>query len=367
MLTFLLLGCSQPKPEFAEWYAKHKGPKTGEYDASKLREISVRSDTFRIDSIYMSMHGPESYREFTAAGDDDLIWVVGYSVKVKAVSTGEESDIDFMCHNNIRTNNPYLYPWGPGGVDYYNRFFTLTQGYESASLPEGFGIPIPGSEVFHVDFQALNLNYAPIDTLVVQEVVLKYFLDSEIDFPIKPLMFHPIWVRMKYAGPPGDFGDPIPDIVSNQSMANRELFSNVQQPSCGIEMLASGDDSRYFDDYGRIFTGHWKMPPGEELLVYDMTKMLGLKENRTLHKLIPHVHAHCEYIEVIDLTANDTIIRCEMESFSHKHGLKKIEDFTSAEGVVFDKSHKYQFVSYYNNTTPDTITAMSVIHLFFAM
>ena len=53
-----------------------------------------------------------------------------------------------------------------------------------------------------------------------------------------------------------------------------------------------------------------------------------------------------------------------MKGFSNKIGLEYITDFTSKEGIKLYKDHEYELVSSYNNTSQDTLSAMSVVYLY---
>ena len=92
--------------------------------------------------------------------------------------------------------------------------------------------------------------------------------------------------------------------------------------------------------------------------------MLNLKEDKMLYFATAHVHPYCEFLELRDLTADKSIFKSKMINFSSEIGLKKISAFTSSKGVKLFKSHDYELISSYNNIGKDTLSAMSVLYLY---
>ncbi|MBD81253.1 MAG: hypothetical protein CL840_20215 [Crocinitomicaceae bacterium] len=367
LATILLVSCSttEEAPSFREWYSKNKGAKAGEYDSSKLRTKVVTSENYRIDKIYRSMMGPTSEEEFQLADSGDLVWLVGYDVRVLD-SAGTELSPEFMCHNNLNLSVERNFPWEPGVFAYTNRIFTLTQGYTQLQLPQGFGIPFPANQKFKAIFQALNHNNPTLDTSLYHEVTLKYYLDSEIEFPMQALSQNTVWLVKQYDGPYGVYGEK-PEKELKEEEGQKFNYHEAQQPSCGVDMLANNplaDLDLYYDQYGRKFTGHWKISPGTEMLRFEATKMLNLSEDKMLYYATAHVHPYCEYLELYDITDSRTVFRTEMKSIPDKIGLEYITDFTSEEGLLLSKDHRYELVSSYNNVGDDTLSAMSVLYLY---
>lgn len=361
------LGCSEPKEKlsFDEWYAKNQEVKSGEFDSAFIREKEIESTQFQLDTIYHSMYGPQDFKQVTLGETGDVVWLTGYSVKERPGNSNSEYT-NLVCHNCLNSTDYKNFPWQmPVESD---RIFTLSQGYTQLTLPKGFGIPIPGDEVCHVWFQALNLNDPNLDTNISHKVNIQYVLDAEIDFPMKPLKKMEVGIQRQYAGPDGLYNEPVDSSASLINNTAALYDFEIQNPKCGIEMKAGPKgDSQFEDDYGRKYIAHWKVPPGDEIIRSNITSMLNLKEDVRLHMAVPHVHAYSEYLELFDLTLNQTVFKCKMEPFADRHGLAKIENFISEEGVMLFKEHSYEIISSYKNTSQDTLSAMATVVLYVAL
>ena len=365
-ILFFLISCSDKneKPTFSSWYKANISAKSGEFDSTKIHTKTISSELFKIDTIYRSMVGPTSDQIFKLADSGDLVWLVSYEVKVFDSTKTAQLSQEFMCHNNLNLTKERQFPWLSDVFGYTNRIFTLTQGFTKLNLPEGFGIPFPSNQNFKTIFQALNHNKREIETSLKHEVILKYFLDSEIDFEMKALSQNTIWLVKQYSGPKGVYGEKP---IVHETTSSNFVYHPSQQPVCGVDMLANNPISSqdlYYDSYGRKFTGHWKVSPGKEFLRFKATKMLNLKEDKMLYFATAHVHPYCEFLELRDLTADKSIFKSKMINFSSEIGLKKISTFTSSKGVELFKSHDYELISSYNNIGKDTLSAMSVLYLY---
>jgi len=353
------------KPTFNEWYKALNHQKTGDFDASKMKTKTISSEIFKIDTIYRSMMGPTSENIFQLADSGDLVWLVGYKVVVLDSTGTNILSPDLMCHNNLNIAVERIFPWDADVFNYTNRVFTLTQGFMDLQLPDGFGVPFTSEQNFTTIFQALNHNYPELDTSIKHKVILKYFLESEIDFEMKALSQNTVWLMKKYEGPSGDYGSP--PVVTSKSDSSTFSYHSAQQPNCGVDMLANNPIEKldlYNDNYGRKFTGHWKIVPGKEKAHFNATKMLNLKEDKLLYYATAHVHPYCEYLELRDINEDKVVFRTETKGVKDKIGLELISEFTSKEGVKLFKDHEYELVSLYNNTSEDTLSAMSVVYLY---
>lgn len=368
LILVLLFSCNQKieKPTFSEWNKAREKEISGNFDYSKVRTKIITSENFKIDTIYRSMMGPISEQTFQLADSGDLVWLVGYSVEVLDSNGLNELSPELMCHNNLNLTTEREFPWNAEHFKYVNRIFTLTQGFTNLNLPDGFGIPFPAEQNFKAIFQALNHNNPSLDTSIVHRVTLKYFLDSEINFELKALTQNTVWLIKQYEGPPGLYGEP-PVVQATNDSSKNVIYHSAQQPSCGVDMLANNPLKTldlYYDKYGRKYTGHWKIAPGKEEMRFNATKLLNLQADKTLYYASAHVHPYCEYLELRDITKNELVFRTEMKSIANKIGLEYITDFTSNKGVELFKDHEYELVSYYNNTSTDTLSAMSVVYLY---
>ena len=92
--------------------------------------------------------------------------------------------------------------------------------------------------------------------------------------------------------------------------------------------------------------------------------MMNIKHIKKAYYISVHVHPFCKSLSLYDATTNDTILKANAKSFTHKIGLENIEQFTFENGLTFYPNHKYQLVSYYDNPTQDIHTAMATMFLY---
>lgn len=369
MLIFILFqSCKTEKVSFNEWYAQNYPTKEGSYDSTKMRTVEVVSDVFHIDTIYRSMMGPIYDSIFSIEKKGSLIWLVGYEIDIVSEEGSVLSGADFMCHNNFFLNNSEL-PWDEGRFRNSKRVFTMTPGYVSQFFPKGFGVPLPSEQSFKVVFQALNHNLNVIDTNIKHKVRLSYFLEDEIDFPLKKLEMQGVYIMKKFEGPPGRYDEEIPSDWQPDQPNNIGIYHDAQQPTCGVEMLANNPNAsfdQFADKFGRKFTGHWKIPPGKEKesVDFNLPYMRYFEEDVKLYYASAHAHPFCKFLEIYDKTDQKSILKLNFQNFTDKIGVNEIEYFSSIEGVQLYKNHEYTLISEYENTSNDTLSAMSAIYLY---
>ena len=362
-----VFGCAKDKgrKEFSEYYSNSK---TGSFDGSKQRTYQVLSKPFVIDTIYRSMKGPIDQQLFYLADSGDIVWLTGYKVEI-INAQGVVLENAFMCHNNLNLDSIRVFPWQPKNFDYQNRVFTLTQGVTELSLPDGYAIPIPGEQGLKAMYQALNHNYPDIDTTVLHKVTIEYFLDSEIDFKLKPLFMQTLWTVKQYEGPVGNMGEkPEENSKYLESMDNAN-YHQAQQPSCGVDMLANnlalnGLDM-YYDSYARKYTGHWKIPPGKEDIEMNVDKMLNISKKRKVIMAVAHVHPFCTEIALVNEQSNEKVVPLIMKQANTGIGLNEIQVLIPEKEIWLDPTIHYSLSSTYINTSEDTLSAMSVMYLYF--
>ncbi len=361
---WVAISCEQKhaRPAFSSYYEQNK---TGAFNAELLRTKELVSKPFQIDTLYRSMKGPIDEQVFFLADSGEVVWLTGYSVEV-IDNNDQPIEMGFMCHNNLNLASERNFPWKPQNFDYQNRVFTLTQGVTNISLPQGYAIPIPGEQGLKVMFQALNHNYERIDTVVRHRITLEYFIDSEIDFELKPVYMQTLWLVKQYAGPIGKMGEQPEENAPRIESANEDSYHPAQQPTCGVDMLANNANMNgvdmYFDNYGRKYTGHWKIPPGEEELSMDVTQMLNLDKNRSVVMAVAHVHPFCKSLSLID--EKEKMVELSMTGATRGIGLKNIEVLQPTTPIILSKDKTYELTSKYHNTSEDTLSAMSVMYLY---
>lgn len=353
------------RKSFADWHATSR---SGNFNISKKRTHQIISKPFELDTIYRSMKGPIDEEIFYLADSGEVVWLTGYKVEV-INSKGEILDPGFVCHNNLNLDSIRKFPWQPKNFDYQNRVFTLTQGATELSLPTGYGVPVPGEQGLKAMFQALNHNIIDIDTVVRHRITIEYFLDTEIDFTIKPLFMQTLWLVKQYAGPVGNMGEKPAENAKNVGSIDLENYHPAQQPSCGVDMLANNKAlngvDMYFDIYERKYTGHWKVPPGREQIGMNVNDMLNLESKRKVVMAVGHVHPFCKELALVNSSTGEKEVQLLMKQSPNKIGLKEIQVLVPEEDIWLDPKEQYSLTSVYENTSSDTLSAMSVMYLYF--
>ena len=121
----------------------------------------------------------------------------------------------------------------------------------------------------------------------------------------------------------------------------------------------------YYDNYGRKYTGHWKINPGKEVLAMNVDRMLNLNQKRKLVMAVAHVHPFCTEIALMNETTLEKIVSLTMKQAEEGIGLNEIQVYIPTEDIWLDPSNKYALASFYHNTSSDTLSAMSVMYLYF--
>jgi len=281
----------------------------------------------------------------------ELIWVTGYRAEMmKADGTTPQSQ-EFMCHSNLDINMPqHLRIFGMERLS-PNRVFTLSQGQQRIQFPEGFGMPIVSLEAFRLTTQVLNLNRTNQSFDVRHKVSIEYVRDKDLKVPLKPLFQLSANSMVLTEGKDGYFGLP-------------EADPNVHGTGCLVGTSASDTGGLYHDDYGRTFTAHWQVKPGREVNNTNVTRFMNVPFDTTVHYIAVHLHPFAESLELRDLTAGKTLYHSKVRPAEGRIGLEHVDYYASAEGLPIYKSHEYELVSVYNNTTTELQDSMAVMYLY---
>jgi len=326
----------------------------GKEDSKSSIEKSktVLSKTYHLDQIYKSMKGPKSTQKVYLLESDrpELLWLTGY----KAVMVGEDGETqmpqEFMCHSNLDFNvgnHKKLFGWKYNNPT--TRLFTLSQGQFEVRFPEGFGFPMMSDEQFSLTTQVLNLNHPDKQFKLRHKISFEYIKDTELKDPLKPLFMISAYGLKLLEGKDGYF---------NVAHASEEQHGE----SCLIGENA--DASVLKDRYQRKFAGHWVVKPGREVNNTHATKMLNVPYDTTIHYIAVHLHPFAESLELKDLTTGKTVFKSDVEWEKGKIGIKKVQYYSSKEGIPIYKDHEYQLISVYNNTTDEDQDSMAVMFLY---
>ncbi|UTW60749.1 hypothetical protein KFE98_11900 [bacterium SCSIO 12741] len=366
LVILFFAGCQSKPKNFSDWYSDQREfPDAAKENNPDPEQRILYSSNFHLDTIYRSMMGPTEDQYFSLGEKGELFWITGY----KGTVLNPDSSVaafDFMCHNNLNFDVPRTFPWKSRTFDRVNRVFTLTPGITDIQLPEGFGIPVPGDQKLKVTFQALNHNRPELDSNFIHRIEISYYRDEDLKTPLQALAQETVWMVKQYEGPPGKCGEePLIQVSTHLSEEDRR----ITQPNCGVDMLANNPQQNldmYHDLYGRKFTGHWKIPPGVEELQMDVSDFMVMLPQNQLHYIAAHVHPFCESLELINESTGQIVSRLNMQSADSGIGLIQVEDWSSTEGMALPEKDTYVLRSRYNNTSKDTLSAMSVMYLYFS-
>jgi len=311
------------------------------------------SKTYLIDRKYKSMMGPQSSQTvyLLRTASPELLWVTGF----KAVMVGADGEApisqEFMCHSNLDIDmNIHQRVFG---LDRETpaRMFTLSQGQQEIAFPEGFGIPVVSTEPFALATQVLNHNIENQSFEVKHKVTVQFLRDRDLKAPIKPLLQVSAQGLVLLEGRDGYFGI-------------QEPAAPTQGPGCLPGETASTSGGIYTDGFGRRFTGHWQVKPGREVNRTNVTRFLNLPFDTTVHYIAVHLHPFAESLELRDLTAGVSVFSSRARAPEGRIGLEHVDYLSSAEGLPLLKSHEYEMVSVYDNTTAESQDSMAVMYMY---
>ena len=335
-----------------------------------VRKFEFLSDLYTIERKYRSMEGPASMKKVTLLeGPPELLWIVG--VKTEMVEEdGKTAQLpELMCHVNVDLDaerHRALFNFKRAVA---TRLVTLSQGITDTRVPSGFGFPILSNEPLAVYTQVLNHNIDdPANLKVRHRVTFEFIRDSELERPIKPLMnLGASGMVILDENPLAISGAPTVDLTGGAA-GETSSGSSAASPSHGESCLllqrapnAAGMGSDYVDPKGRKLTGHWVVPPGRQVNHADVTWFMNLPFDTKLHYAAVHLHPFAESLTLRDVTDNKVIFTAKAKNPEGRIGLDHVDTFISKEGVKLYKSHKYELISVYNNTTRETHDSMASI------
>jgi len=327
-----------------EWYRD-------EYveDDNYTYRLELTSPTFKIDQVYPSMTGPSSIHSFVILEKKtpELVWMTGYETSVIDIDNKSTLDEAFLCHNNLdyRVADYYKY-WGIN--DRINvlipRLMTITQGVTDINFPDGYGIPLMSDQNLSTATQALNLNSPGLNIDVKHKVTVDYVKESDANQSIKPL-FQQSVVLLKDV-----------DTSTNKFTTN-EAQVDCRPALASLKFLSQREN-------GQLFTGHWIIPHGYDTSSYNVTEMLALPYNTTLHYAAVHVHPFCEFLELKDLTTGETVFKSTIKNSEKEVKMEEIGVYSSSKGKMLNKEHEYELVCVTNNTSNEEKDMMAVMLLY---
>ena len=312
---------------------------------------TVLSEVYAVDQKYPSMTGPSSSEELRLGAVDtpELMWITGFEAVMVDAEGESPMSQDFMCHSNLDVDLGAHHELLGINGGFSSRLFTLSQGQLSIQFPEGFGIPVLSSEPLALTTQVLNMNYDGEPLGVRHRVSVDFVRDSELHEPLKALFPGSAYGLKLIDGEDGYFGVDRPQ-------------DETHGPGCLVGEKAS--DHEYADGLGRVFSGHWVVPPGREVNHTLVTQLMRLPYDTTLHYIAVHLHPFAESLELRDLTTGETLFKSSAENFEDRIGLARVDSFSSHEGLPVYADHQYEMISTYNNTSDEPQDSMAVMYLY---
>lgn len=312
--------------------------------------VTVLSPVYKIDRIFKSMDGPAAEQKIDLLKDQppELIWIRAFYTEIVGADGITSMPQDFMCHANITFDAGKHKAIFLGKRNDVNRVMTLSQGQLSARFPEGFGMPVRSDETLTLVTQVLNLNFKDNpDYQVRHKVTVEFIRDRDLKEPLKPLFITSGTGMVSIDGAGARW--QIPDEAGMKHGV-----------SCVLAFGAPNAKPNAYpqDAFGHKFTVHWAVPPGKQVYPTNVTKMMNLTYDTTLHYAISHLHPYAESLELRDITTGKSLFKVHAHNFNHGMGLSRVDDFSSKQGIPLFKDHDYELVSVYNNTTSVNQDAM---------
>ncbi|MBX2797407.1 MAG: hypothetical protein KTR31_07065 [Myxococcales bacterium] len=347
VLTALLVGCG--------WFDM-PGRASAGVEPGKTPTIHTRtvvSEPYHIDRMYASMRGPYGFDDVALHTSDppELLWIVGYRTTVIDGGSDDELSQEFMCHANLDFEASDYYDRFPGAPPISGRVFTLSQGQQDISFPEGFGIPVTSDLPITLATQVLNLTQPEADMRVRHRVDVRFVRDVEVEGEMVPL-FQGAVEGFKALGDARFYG------FSGEEVDHDELG-----PGCSLGQAAIAGDSDE-DRLGQQFTAHWVVPPGREVNRTNVTRFLNLQFDTTIHYIAVHLHPFAESLTLRDITDDRTVFEAKVTPRADKVGIERIEHYSSAEGLKIHADHQYELISVYDNTSDKDVDSMAVMYLY---
>jgi hypothetical protein len=307
-------------------------------------EYKMLSPTFLVDNIYKSMEGPKASNPIMLSQDSTLIWITGFKVAAEEANSGKKMSNDFICHMNVDINDVKYYAYF--GLEnrigkQYPRLTSLSHGMEAFEFPEGFGIPMKGSDLLFVTTQTLNHNIKDASFKVKHRVSIDYQKENTL----KPLMSKTAFIMLPY-----DQYDP---------------YKSPIDPGADFCIPVETKNHSYEDGNGKKLSGHWVIPIGKNTYRSNINHQLEIQDSLRLHAAAIHVHPFATKIMLYNKTLQKPVFTSKITNHIKNIGLTEIENFTSTEGIWLYANQEYEIVLEVNNTSSENQDMMGSMFLFF--
>ncbi len=305
---------------------------------------AMNSPTFLIDGIYKSMEGPKASGLVQLQPEPELLFLTGFEVSAYEAKSGKPLPNDYICHTNIDINDARYY--GNFGLEerigkQYPRLTSLSNGQERFYFPKGFGVPMYGNDLLYVMTESLNHNWPDENRLIKHRVRIGY----EKREPLQPLMGRTIFIQL-----PFDNSNPYKGPLSKAE---------------GYCIPVETKNHTYLNEKGESLSGHWVIPRGKKYYASGVNAQLQIKDSLRLHAAAVHVHPFATSIELFDKTNGLSVFKSTIENYGDRIGLRKVDAFSSREGVWMYADRDYELRMFTDNTSNEDQDMMGSMFLFF--
>lgn len=305
-----------------------------------LRRWEVTTAAHLLDRLFPSMTGPGELQNDLTLGppQDGLYWLTGYQAIMLDEQAEQRVGQQFMCHNSLFLQTPVSdYRQRLGTRPYGSpRLFTLAQGATRLDFPEGFAMPLPASQTLQLQSQSLNLLPEHVGQTVRHRIRLDFRADSEVAHRPRPLFMVEATGRILVRGPASP-------LATNGQPAAGRMRTDAQ---------------------GRVWSGHWMVPPGQNRNRTRVTQELRLPFDTTVHFATAHLHPYAVSITLIDATEQREVLTIRPRWSEDGRSLAEVPAYSSVAGFPLHAAHDYELVTDYHNTSDQPITAMSILFLY---
>jgi len=339
--------------------------------SDRFHSFEILSKMHTVDRVYPSMKGPSDTQFFKLEDvtKPELLWLK--SVKVDILDKqGESQSSEYLCHSNLYFSDYQRHHKIFGrSITPNQRFIDINQGLLTVLLPDGFGIPIMSGEQLKFHSMVMNLQEKPEPFDLQLKTTFEYVRNSERVGPMKALAQRaiPMWIPVAAVDAHAHH-HASPEESSEGSMD--EGMTNEKYQADGEDGLSAPANPtprgyRTRPD-GVSETRHWMVPPGRHSFSYRPDKGLKMPfPKASIHVLTGHMHAYGESIELRDLTTGESLFVNRAKGFDDAIGIEFMTHYSSQDGFLVHRDHKYEILATYNNTSSSDIDAMAVIYLYY--
>jgi hypothetical protein len=321
-------------------------------DDGRIGSVTVLSEPYLIDRIFESMKGPVSTQygiHLLSAGEPtQLLWITTIRTDVVGADGKTPQSSEFFCHSNLSfARSGRLQRDADGAFTAVPdlRLATLVPGHLEIGLPDGFGIPVYSDEPLDYFGMALSLNQVEVPTQIRFKTTMSFVRDAAAS---RKSVMRPLFRRALYGyEAPSGAGDPA---TAHAGHAGTSEGSSMAQPALGP-----------LPPSAQI---HWTIPPGRYEGTVSVTDQLGALEDTTIHYATAHLHPYARSVSLIDRTTRTVVVTIRSRDRDGRRGVDVMDEFHSDAGIPIDRSHQYDLVTVYENTTSGPVDAMSIMYLY---